>query len=111
MKYEDQDRLDFLEKWEISNYDNTRFTLLTQHVDKKKCPTLRDFCDYAIEMEQMLDANELSPMDWHFLPPFIQEMIETIWLENSRPLNENERDAVKELNDEYWKSLAEHRDK
>lgn len=105
MKFTDSERLDFLEKWETSQYDHSWFTLLTQHVRKEDCPTIRDFCDYAIGFEKMIDLNELDVMAWHYLPLHLQEMVITIWEEESRKLTDDEKVSLQEESDKYWEEL------
>jgi hypothetical protein len=106
MKNTDSERLDFLEKWEVSIYDRTRFTLLTQHVSKDKCQTLRDFCDYGIDFEKMLDSNSLDAVNWHYLPHHLQKMVEDLWQRLERPLNKEEKEYLEQKNTEYWEDLA-----
>jgi len=105
MQITDSKRLDFLEKWEISIYENTRFTLLTQHVRRDTCKTLREFCDHGIYLESMLDQNGLDVMAWHFLPPHLQEMVASIWEKESRPLTDEEKSTLQEEADKYWEEL------
>ncbi|CAB4159400.1 hypothetical protein UFOVP699_136 [uncultured Caudovirales phage] len=106
MNFTDSERLDFLEKWEISIHDGSWFTLLTQHVQKDKYPTLRDFCDYGIDFEEMLDENFLDAMHWHTIPYHLQEKVIDIWKRLARPLNEPEKDYLQTSVDEYWESLS-----
>ena len=105
MHFTDTERLDFLEKWETSSYQDSWFTLLTQHVRKKDCPTLRDFCDYAIQFEQMIDQNCLDIMAWHYLPHHLQELVINLWENDARPMNEEERNTLQEESAKYWEEL------
>ena len=84
MKFTDKERLDFLEKWETSSHEDSWFTLLTQNVRKKDYPKLRDFCDYAIQFEQMIDTNGLDILGWHSLPINLQEIVINLWENDSR---------------------------
>ena len=111
MTYTDNERMDFLEKWEVSVHGETWFTLLTQHVKKEKCPTLRDFCDYAIDFERMLDENQLDAINWHFLPAHLQTRVTDLWKSLHRPLNKQEKEYLERANNEYWEKLATERDK
>lgn len=105
MKFTDTQRLDFLEKWETSPYQHTWFTLLTQHVKKSDCSTLREFCDFAIQFEQMIDSNGIDILAWHSMPPFLQELVINLWENDARPLNEEERISLQEQIDKYWNEL------
>jgi len=105
MKFTDTERLDFLEKWDTSSHQNTWFTLLTQHVKKQDCPTLRSFCDHAIEFEGMIDANGLDIMAWHYLPPHLQEKVTGIWERDARPMTEEEKESLVDESAKYWQEL------
>jgi hypothetical protein len=105
MQFTDTQRLDFLEKWETSSHQDSWFTLLTQHVRKADCPTLREFCDYAIRFEQMIDQNGLDIMAWHFLPYHLQELVINLWENDARPMNEDERSTLQEESAKYWEEL------
>jgi hypothetical protein len=107
MQFTDTQRLDFLEKWETSSHQHSWFTLLTQHVRKQDCPTLRDFCDYAIQFEKMIDSNGLDIMAWHFLPTHLQEVVVNLWENEDRPLTEVERNTLQEESAKYWEELHE----
>jgi hypothetical protein len=107
MEYTDLERLDFLEKWQVSEYDNTRFTLLTQHVNKEDCITLRSFCDHGIHLEKMLDSNELDVIAWHYLPHHLQEIVITIWESENRKMSIEEKDSLQQVSNEYWQALSE----
>jgi hypothetical protein len=105
MKFTDIQRLDFLEKWEVSQHNDSWFTLLTQRVSKKDCPNLREFCDYAIAFERMIDSNELDVLAWHYLPSHLQEMVMSVWEEEARPLTAEEKVSLQEESDKYWEEL------
>jgi len=105
MKFTDTERLDLLEKWETSSHTDSWFTILTQHVKKEDCPTLRDFCDYSIEFEKMIDLNGLDVIAWHYLPQHLQEMVIFIWEESNRPLTDDERITLQDESDKYWEDL------
>jgi hypothetical protein len=105
MKFTDTNRLDFLEKWETSSHSDSWFTILTQHVRKADCATLRDFCDYGIDFEKMIDSNELDVISWHYMPLHLQEMVVTIWEDSSRPLSEEEKVSLQEEATRYWEEL------
>ena len=105
MQFTDTQRLDFLEKWETSSHQESWFTLLTQHVRKKDCPTLRDFCDYAMQFEQMIDSNGLDIMAWHFLPIHLQEVVVSLWENEDRPMTSEERVTLQEKSAKYWEEL------
>ena len=107
MQFTDTQRLDFLEKWETSSHQDSWFTLLTQHVRKQDCPTLRDFCDYAIQFEKMIDSNGLDIMAWHFLPLHLQEVVVTLWENEARPMTDDERNTLQEESAKYWEELHE----
>ncbi|CAB4174659.1 hypothetical protein UFOVP1247_27 [uncultured Caudovirales phage] len=107
MEYTDSERLDFLEKWQVSEYDNTRFTLLTQHVNKEDHLTLRSFCDHGIELEKMLDSNELDVMAWHYLPLHLQEIVINIWDSEKRNMSSEEKDSLQQVSNEYWETLSD----
>lgn len=107
MQFTDTQRLDFLEKWETSSHQHSWFTLLTQHVRKQDCPTLRDFCDYAIHFEKMIDSNGLDIMAWHFLPTHLQEVVVTLWENEDRPMTDAERNTLQEESAKYWEELHE----
>ena len=47
-------RLDFIQRWDVSRTAGYWFTLVTQLVSQEEYPTLRDFCDYGIDLEMML---------------------------------------------------------
>jgi hypothetical protein len=111
MSYTDKERMDFLEKWEVSVHSATWFTLLTQHVNKEKFPTLRDFCDHAISFEKMLDENSLDAVNWHFLPDYLQAKVTDVWSRLERPLNKQEKEYLERSNAEYWEKLAASQDK
>lgn len=111
MTYTDKERMDFLEKWELSIHDSTWFTLVTQHVSKEKYPSLRDFCDHAISFEKMLDENGLDAVNWHFLPSYLQELVVDLWQRLERPLNKQEKEYLEKSNKEYWEKLANEQDK
>jgi hypothetical protein len=111
MTYTDKERMDFLEKWEPSIHEHTWFTLLTQHIKRNKYPTLRDFCDYAIDFEKMIDANGLDAVNWHFLPSHLQDLVVDLWVRLERPLNKQEKDYLEKSNNEYWEKLATGQDK
>lgn len=105
MKFTDTKRLDFLEKWETSSHKDSWFTLLTQHVRKQDCPTLRDFCDHAIQFEQMIDSNGLDILVWHSMPPHLQELVINLWENDATPLNDEERASLQKAMNEYWEDL------
>ena len=105
MQFTDTQRLDFLEKWEISSHQNSWFTLLTQHVRKQDCPTLRDFCDYAMQFEQMIDSNGLDIMAWHFLPSHLQEIVVSLWENDDRSMTSEEMVTLQEESAKYWEEL------
>lgn len=105
MQITDTLRLDFLEKWEMSSHQNSWFTLLTQHVRKTDCPTLRDFCDYAIQFEQMIDSNCLDIMAWHYLPSHLQEIVVRLWENDNRSMTNEERVTLQEESAKYWEEL------
>lgn len=105
MKFTDEQRLDFLEKWETSSHKHSWFTLLTQHVRKEDCPTLRDFCDYSIQFERMIDLNGLDIMSWHYLPTYLQETVINIWENDNRTLTEEEKASLQEESAKYWEEL------
>ena len=107
MQFTDTQRLDFLEKWETSSHQHSWFTLLTQHVRKQDCPTLRDFCDYAIQFEKMIDSNGLDIMAWHFLPTHLQEVVVNLWENEDRSLTDVERNTLQEESAKYWEELHE----
>jgi hypothetical protein len=111
MNYTDKERMDFLEKWEVSIHEETWFTILTQHVKKQQCSTLRDFCDYAIDFERMLDENGLDAINWHFIPPHLQSRVTDVWSRLNRPLNKPEKEYLEQANREYWENLAEDQNK
>ena len=105
MQFTDTQRLDFLEKWETSSHQDSWFTLLTQHVRKQDCPTLRDFCDHGIDFEKMIDSNSLDIMAWHFIPYHLQEVVVSVWEKESRAMNEDERFTLQEESAKYWEEL------
>lgn len=105
MQFTDTQRLDFLEKWETSSHQDSWFSLLTQHIRKTDCPTLRDFCDYAIQFEQMIDQNGLDILAWHFLPYHLQELVINLWENDARPMSTEERDSLQEQAAKYWEEL------
>jgi hypothetical protein len=111
MNYTDKDRMDFLEKWEVSVHESTWFSLLTQHVSKDKHKTLREFCDHGIDLEEMLDSNGLDAVNWHFLPPNLQVKVTDVWNRLRRPLNEPEKAYLEKMNKEYWEKMAADQDK
>lgn len=106
MNFTDSERLDFLEKWEISIHDGSWFTLLTQHVRKDKYPTLRDFCDYGIDFEKMIDANQFDALSWHSIPLHLQEKVVDIWRSLERPLNKPEKEYLQKSVNEYWEDVS-----
>jgi hypothetical protein len=105
MKFTDTERLDFLEKWETSTYQHSWFTLLTQHVRKKDFPTLREFCDYSIDFEKMIDSNGLEILTWHSLTPDLQEIVITIWENEGRALTAEEKGSMQKAFNQYWEEL------
>jgi hypothetical protein len=105
MKFTDKERLDFLEKWETSTYQDSWFTTLTQHIKKADCPTLRDFCDYAIQFENMIDSNGLDVIAWYYIPSHLQELVINLWENDARPLNDEERDYLQKESNKYWEEL------
>jgi len=105
MKFTDSERLDFLEKWETSSHKDSWFTLLTQHVRKQDCPTLRDFCDYGIDFEKMIDSNGLDIMVWYYLAPPLQELVVNLWEKESRVLTDEERVSLQVESNNYWSEL------
>lgn len=111
MNYTDKERMDFLEKWEVSIHESNWFTLLTQHVSKKKYTTLREFCDYGIDFEKMIDENGLDAINWHFLPLHLQMRVTDIWSRLCRPLNKQEKEYLEQSNTEYWENRAMEQDK
>lgn len=106
MNFTDTQRLDFLEKWEISIHGGSWYTLLTQHVSKDDYPTLREFCDYGIDFETMIDSNQLDAMNWHMIPLHLQEKVIDIWKRLARPLNQPEKEFLQEESDKYWESVS-----
>ena len=107
MEFSDTKRLDFLEKWETGSHNFTWFSMLTQHVTKKDCPTLRSFCDYAIDFEKMIDGNELDVISWHHLPVHLQEMVIKIWEDDHRFLTEEEKLTLQDKANLFWKETLE----
>lgn len=107
MEYTDSQRLDFLEKWETSSHGNSWFTILTQHVSKTDCPTLRSFCDYSIDFENMIDAQQFDIIAWHYLPIHLQEMVISIWENQKRPLTDDEKLTLQEESNKYWETLQQ----
>jgi len=105
MKFTDTERLDFLEKWETSQHQHSWFTLLTQHVRKEDCPTLRSFCDYAIGFERMIDSNGLEILTWHSLTPDLQEIVVTVWENEGRALTTEEKESMQKAFNQYWEDL------
>lgn len=105
MQITDTARLDFLEKWETSSHQDSWFTMLTQHVRKQDCPTLRDFCDYSIQFEKMIDSNGLDIMAWHFLPPHLREIVVSLWENEKRSMTNEERVTLQEESAKYWEEL------
>ena len=106
MKFNDSTRMDFLEKWEVSTYAHTRFTILTQHVRTDKCKTLREFCDHGICLEAMLDQNGLDVLAWHSMSPHLQKLVTDLWDTLERPMNEQEKEYLTKASDEYWEKRA-----
>ena len=102
MEFSDVKRLDFLEKWETSSHERTWFSILTQHVNKKDCPTLRSFCDYAIDFEKMIDLNGLDIISWHHLPVTLQETVIHLWEEEKRTLTDDERLTLQKEANSFW---------
>lgn len=107
MKFTDTERLDFLEKWETSSHSNTWFTILTQHVNKQDYPTLREFCDYSIDFEKMIDSNGLDVIAWHHIPTHIQEIVISVWENENRILTDDEKDSIQTESNSYWKEVWE----
>lgn len=105
MKFTDTERLDFLEKWETSSHNNTWFTILTQHISKIDCPTLRDFCDYSLDFERMIDTNLLDVISWHHIPTHLQEMVINIWENENRPLTDDEKTSLQDESNKYWEEV------
>lgn len=107
MNYTDTQRLDFLEKWETSSHQHSWFTLLTQHIRKQDCPTLRDFCNYGLNFEEMLDLNGLDVISWHYLPTHLQEIVINIWENEGRCLTDDEKISLQEESGKHWEELHE----
>ncbi len=107
MQLNDSTRLDFLEKWETGSYPDTWFTILTQHVSKKDYPTLRDFCDYGIQFEKMLDTNGLDVIAWHYLPIHLMEIVLEVWEKENRTLTPDEKATLQSESDKYWQELQQ----
>jgi hypothetical protein len=105
MNYTDTQRLDFLEKWEVSNHQNSWFSLLTQHIRKEDCPKLRDFCDYGIQFEEMINTNGFDIISWYEIPLHLQEMVLLIWENEKRSLSEEEKLTLQEETNNYWAAL------
>jgi hypothetical protein len=105
MNFTDAQRLDFLEKWETSSYQHTWFTLLTQHVKKDDFPTLRKFCDYAMDFEMMIDDNGFDILAWHSLIPSLQERVISIWKNEARSLSDEEKLSIEEEFNRYWENI------
>ena len=95
-------RLDFIERWEVTQQPGYWFTLLTQLVSQEQYTTLRDFCDYGIDFEKMLDQNGIDVIAWHSLPTHLKAKVETYWREEDRSLTQEEKEELDRLANQYW---------
>ena len=105
MEFTDAKRLDFVEKWGVSATRQSWFTVLTQTVSKEDCPTLRDFCDYAIRFEMMIDSNGLDILEWHSMPIELQEIVIRVWEDEGRVLTDIEKESLQRESDQYWEDV------
>lgn len=96
-------RLDFIQKWEVTQQPDYWFTILTQLVSKEEYSTLREFCDYGIDFEKMLDQNGIDVIAWHSLPKDLQLEVKTIWTNNGRKLTQLEKDEFDKKANQHWK--------
>lgn len=96
-------RLDFIQRWDVSRTAGYWFTLVTQLVSQEEYPTLRDFCDYGIDLEMMLDQNGIDVIAWHSLPPSLQLEVKTIWTSEGRTLTQLEKDRFDNDANQHWK--------
>ena len=103
-RHTDSEILDFLERHDLTKNDVGYFTVLTQQVNKNQCKTIREFCEKAISLEEMLIANSITPNEWHNLPAVIQHTIFEIWDRYTRPLNEAEKLTIDEELEEITKN-------
>lgn len=103
-RHTDSEIIDFLERHDFTKNDEGYFTVITQKVNKNQCKNIREFCEKAISLEEMLVANSMSPKEWHTLPSVIQHTIFEIWDRYSRPLNEAERLTIVEEIEEITKN-------
>jgi hypothetical protein len=95
-------RLDFIECWEVTQQPGYWFTLLTQLVSQEQSATLRDFCDYGIDFEKMLDQNGIDVIAWHSLPTQLKAKVETYWREEDRSLTQEEKEELEAQANQYW---------
>lgn len=105
MNFTDTQRLDFLEKWEVSSHKTSWFTLLTQHVQKSEYLTLRSFCDYSIDFENMIDENGLDILGWHSLTPDLQLRVVDLWKKEGRAMSDEEKQGLLSEFNRYWEDL------
>ena len=107
MYFTESQYLDFIDKHEPSIHERTYFTILTQHVSKEKCKNIREFCEFGISLEHMLDSNTISVLDWHSMPPSLQNVVLEVWINENRPLSTDEHASLTEKLNEYWKILLD----
>ena len=105
MKYTDQERFDFLERWDLFSYDKTRFSLITQDVSREKCPTLREFCDIGLTIEKVLEINDLSLTEWLLIPLELQNWVISKWEKDRLALTEDEITQLEDNSQKYWLDL------
>jgi hypothetical protein len=105
MEYTDQERFDFLERWDLFSYDETRFSLITQDISRKTCPTLREFCNIGLTIEKILEINNLSLTEWLLIPLDLQNWVISKWKEDNLALTEAELIQLENRAQEYWLNL------
>lgn len=84
----DFERMNFMQRHDVSIHGSSYFTGLTQHVEKQGW-TLREFCDYGIEYEMMLMENKVTAQEIFFKDDRLNKM-EEVWLREHRALNAEE---------------------
>jgi hypothetical protein len=115
-KHTDKKRLDFLERNELYIDNNTFFTVLTQHVSRNTI-TLRDFCDFGIELERMYIANKTTRGDViykGFFSRLLESKMGEVWFSEYRPLNNMELTAIEnavDAEEDVLKSIRENMNK
>lgn len=105
-KFTDSQYLDFIDMHEPSIHANSYFTILTQHINREVCQNIREFCEYGLTLEQMLENNNIGVLDWHSMPHPMQDKVLIAWAEENRALTPEERKALDTELNEYWENLA-----